>query len=149
MSVAVQGELGSNSALAAAQFFSTDVPIVPCATFADLFEAVTGGKAHYGMAPLENSLAGSIHDVWQLLSQHHLPVAGEIYFHVDHCLIAHPDVALDDLRRVYSHEQALAQCQNFLLGLKNAQQKAFYDTAGAVQWIKEKGWQDRGDIKKL
>jgi len=146
ISVAIQGELGSNSALAAEQFFATEVTIVPCTAFTDLFEAVATGRALYGMAPVENSLAGSIHDVWHLLAEHPLPVSGEIYFHVNHCLIAHPGVQLDELRYIHSHEQALAQCQNFLLGLKNAQQKAAYDTAGAVQLIKENGWKDAAAI---
>ena len=68
ISVAIQGELGSNSALAAEQFFATEVTIVPCAAFTNLFEAVATGRALYGMAPVENSLAGSIHDVWHLLA---------------------------------------------------------------------------------
>ena len=145
--VAIQGEPASNSALAAAQFFAADVGLAPCTTFAELFAAVADGRAHYGMAPVENSLAGSIHQTWHLLVEKPLPVIGEIYFHVDHCLVAHPGVRLKELHRVYSHEQALAQCQNFLRhSLEHAEQKEAYDTAGAVQMIKRENWKDAAAI---
>ena len=88
--VAVQGELGSFSELAAFEFFSPDVPIIPCETFADLFEAVGNGRAAYGMAPVENSLAGSIDPVWDLLVSRRPFVAGELYLRIEHCLIGHP-----------------------------------------------------------
>jgi prephenate dehydratase len=144
--VAVQGELGSYSELAAHEFFAESLAIVPCPTFADLFAAVAEGRAEYGMAPVENSLAGSIHPVWDLLAEGPLPIASEIILRVDHCLIAHPGARLEELRRIYSHPQALAQCQEFLRRLQHAQAQEVYDTAGAVKMIKEGGRRDEGAI---
>ena len=137
--VAVQGELGSFSELAAFEFFSPDVPILPCVTFADLFDAVGRGQAACGMAPVENSLAGSIDPVWDLLVERGPSIVGELSLHIEHCLIGHPDTTLEDVRRIYSHQQALAQCQEFICGLDQVDEEEFYDTAGAVKMIKDRG----------
>ena len=135
--VAVQGEMGSFSELAAYEFFPQhEVAICPCETFADLFAAVHEGRADSGMAPVENSLAGSIHQVWDLLVSRPLPVIGEILLRVSHCLIGHPGARLEDIRDVYSHPQALAQCGDFLRSHEDMREHEVYDTAGAVQMIK-------------
>ena len=142
ITVAVQGEPGCNSALAADRFFSKEVTILPCKSFALLFDAVKRGKVDFGMAPVENSLGGSIHPVWDLLAANSLPLRGEIYFHVRHCLIAHPGVRLEELRFIYSHEQALTQCQTYIRKLSwIAPENVIpaYDTAGAVEMIKARG----------
>jgi prephenate dehydratase len=148
VTVAVQGEPGSNSALAAAQTFG-EVDILPCHSFADLFKAVKSGKAPYGMAPVENSLGGSVFLVWDQLERNPLPIAGELYFHVRHCLIAHPNVRLEEIRHVYSHEQALAQCQRYLNKLVWIDPENItpaYDTAGAVKMIKARGKREEAAI---
>ena len=137
--VAFQGEPGAYSELAAYEFFSADVQIKPCASFSDLFAAVEQGNAQYGMAPVDNSLGGSIHPVWDLLASRTLPIAGEIQLRIQHCLIAHPGTRLQDVRRVYSHVQALAQCQAYLQNLEKVEQEEVYDTAGAVKIIKKRG----------
>ena len=137
--MAVQGELGSFSELAAFEFFSPDVRIVPCETFSGLFDAVGNGQASYGMAPVENSLAGSIDPVWDLLVSRRPFVTGELYLRIEHCLIGHPGSELNGVRRIFSHEQALAQCQEFIQGLAGVVEEEFYDTAGAVKMIKERG----------
>ena len=140
ITVAVQGELGSNSELAAHAYFHDNRPsILPCREFDELFRAVRDGDADYGMAPVDNSLAGSIHEVWDLLISDPLPIAGEIYLHVRHYLIARPGARLDEIRRIYSHEQALAQCETFLGNLNGAQSEIVYDTAGAVAMVKNEG----------
>ena len=92
------------------------------------------------MAPVENSLAGSIHAVWDLLALYKPAIVGEIYYHVRHCLIGHPGARLEDIRYVYSHPQALAQCGAFLLELENLDPNNIveeYDTAGAVEIIRQ------------
>ncbi|MSR84158.1 MAG: hypothetical protein EXS58_14750 [Candidatus Latescibacteria bacterium] len=144
--VAVQGELGSYSELAAREFFAAPIAIVPCPTFAELFAAVAEGRADCGMAPVENSLAGSIHPVWDLLAEGPPPIAGEITLRVDHCLIAHPGTRLEEVRRIYSHPQALAQCHEYLRTLKGVQAQEVYDTAGAVKMIKEGGRREEAAI---
>jgi len=138
--VAVQGELGSNSELVAHAYFNDQPPsILTCRTFNELFSSVRGGDADYAMAPVDNSLAGSIHEVWDLLMSDPLPIRGEVYLHVRHYLIARPSASLNQIRRIYSHEQALAQCQSFLASLNGAQSEIVYDTAGAVTMIKNEG----------
>lgn len=125
------------------------ISILPCPTFDKLFEAVEKGEAQYGMAPLENSLAGSIHAVWDLLAVYTPSIAGEIFFHVRHCLIGHPEAELEDIRYVYSHPQALAQCSAFLLSLENLDPTHIleeYDTAGAVELVKQANKKERAAI---
>ena len=142
LAVAIQGELGSNSELAVREYYdgaTVDLTIVPCRTFDELFDAVHEGRAHTAMAPLENSLAGSIHDVWRLLVERHLPVCGELRLRIAHCLIGLPGSDLTQIRRVRSHPQALAQCQQFLQGLPDVEIEAVYDTAGAVQMLIAEG----------
>ena len=131
--------MGSYSELAAYEFFSPKVSILPCETFETLFDAVQSGKADFGMAPVENSLAGSIHPVWNLLGSRGLPIAGEISMRIVHCLLGHPGARLRDIRRVFSHPQALAQCREFLSGLAGVKQEEVYDTAGAVKIIRKRG----------
>lgn len=142
--------MGSNSALAAASYFEEEwISILPCQTFDELFEAVDKGEAQYGMAPMENALAGSIHAVWELLAAYTPSIAGEIFYHVRHCLIGHPEAKLEDIRYVYSHPQALAQCSAFLLGLEDLDPDnilAEYDTAGAVELVKKSNKKDRAAI---
>ena len=141
LAIAIQGELGSNSELAVREYFPdrTDLVIVACRTFNELFDAVHDGRAQAAMAPLENSLAGSIHDVWRLLADRPLPVSGEIRLRIDHCLIGLPGTDLAQIRRVRSHPQALAQCQRFLHELPDVEVEAVYDTAGAVMMLGEEG----------
>ena len=101
------------------------------------------------MTPVENSLAGSIHAVWDLLPVYTPPIAGEIYYHVRHCLIGLPGPELEDIRSVYSHPQALAQCAAFLLDLENLDPANIleeYDTAGAVTLVKEAKKRERAAI---
>ena len=136
LTVAVQGELGSNSHVAARAFFAPETPsIVPCRSFGDLFAAVRNGTARFGMVPVDNSLAGSIHDVWDLLNTEPLPISGELFLRIRHCLIARPGVELGGIRRVFSHPQALAQCRRFLTSLEGVESIEEYDTAGAVKLI--------------
>ncbi len=141
LSIAIQGELGSNSELAVREFFhdSVDITIEPCRTFDEQFDAVHSGRARGAMAPVENSLAGSIHDVWRLLGERPLPVHGELRLRITHCLIGLPGSDLSQIRRVCSHPQALAQCQRFLHELPEVEVEAVYDTAGAVQMLAETG----------
>ena len=143
LTVAIQGELGSNSELAALEYFDGHpIDILPCYSFADLFAAVEQGLAAAAMAPVENSLAGSIHDVWDLLLTHRPRIAGEIRLRVVHCLIGLPGAAVSDIRRVRSHPQALAQCGDYLRALQDVAVEAVYDTAGAVEIIKS---ENRGE----
>ena len=137
--VAIQGEPGAFSEVAARAFFDHSISIQPCPTFETLFAAVSSGQSRYGIAPLDNSLAGGIQPVWDLLLHTTLPIVGEIELQVRHCLIGHEGVETTQLTRVLSHGQALAQCQDFLNRLDGVEKVEVYDTAGAVKMVKESG----------
>ena len=140
--VAIQGELGSNSHVAARLYFAPDAPTIePCRSFADLFASLRQGGASFAMAPVDNSLAGTIVEVWDLLcadSDDPPLVHGEILLRIRHCLIGHPGSQLSEIERVYSHPQALAQCRRFLASLDGSVAAEEYDTAGAVGIIAER-----------
>ncbi len=141
--VAFQGERGAFGDEAVQAYFSRDtkeVPIrpeaVPYRTFADVFRAVASGEVEYGLVPVENSQAGSINDVYDLLRQHDLFVIGEIGHPVNHCLLCLPGQQLSDIKRVISHPQALAQSDVYLREL-GVEIVATYDTAGSAKMIRE------------
>ena len=135
MRVAFQGERGANSEEAVVHLFG-DVELVPCARLSDAFRAVADGRADCGVVPVENSTAGSINETYDLLLAHDLVIAGELDHRVVHCLMALPGQTLDAMERVYSHPQALAQCDAFLSqhGLESV---SYYDTAGSAKMIQE------------
>ncbi|MBI4481914.1 MAG: prephenate dehydratase [Acidobacteria bacterium] len=136
---AYQGEPGSYSEMALLEFFRGQVRPVPRATFDEVFEQVSRGDAGYGIVPIENSLAGSIHRNYDLLLRHELTILGEHHLKVEHYLIGHPGVDLGQIRKVYSHPQALAQCEQYLARLGALEIIPTYDTAGSVKYIKEHG----------
>jgi len=145
MRIAYQGEPGAFSEAAARQV-NAEAHLVPCRSFEDVFEAVNGGPAGYGVLPIENSIGGSIHRNFDLLLENHLPIVGEIELPVVHHLLALPGCTMDRVRRIYSHPQALAQCERFLRELPNVRVNPTYDTAGSAKLIREQGLADAGAI---
>ncbi len=139
MRVAFQGEPGAYSEAAALEHFGPAAVTVPCESFDAVFAAVESGAVESGLVPVENSLAGSIHRNYDLLLQHALHITGEHHLRVRHCLIAHPGVALADIRKVMSHPQALAQCEKHIRALPGVKSEVVYDTAGSVKMLKEQG----------
>ncbi len=135
--VAFQGELGAYSEEAAVSFFGAGVQVKPCERLEDVFRAVEKDEVQFGIAPIENSLEGSISKTYDLLLDSSLKVCGEIELKVSHCLIANPGATLDSIKRIYSHPQALGQCRAFIKHL-NCELIPTYDTAGSVKMIKEK-----------
>ena len=135
--VAFQGEIGAYSEEAAVSFFGAGVQVKPCERLEDVFRAVEKDEAQFGIAPIENSLEGSISKTYDLLLDSSLKVCGEIELKVSHCLIANPGATLDSIKRIYSHPQALGQCRAFIKHL-NCELIPTYDTAGSVKMIKEK-----------
>lgn len=138
--VAYQGEAGAYSELAVMEFFGEGFQPKPHVSFEKVFEAVEKGVCKFGMLPIENSLAGSIHRNYDLLLQHQLPIIGEYHLRVKHCLIALPGVKKEDLRKIISHPQALAQCDGYLKLFSSVEVEPTYDTAGSVKLIQENGW---------
>lgn len=136
--VAFQGERGAYSEAAAVAFFGDSIEPQPCPDFDTVFESVTGGQAQRGVLPVENSLAGSIHRNYDLLLRYELSIVGEVQLLIAHQLIALPGVTLADVKKVYSHPQALAQCEHSVSRLlPHAERIPAYDTAGSVKMIKE------------
>src|SRR5437870_11954583 len=128
--VAIQGEAGSFSHAAALETHGPAVHLVTCATFVDLFRAVETGDATSGVVPIENTLAGSVHENYDLLSAHALHVAGETELRIKHCLIAPRRTTLRDVRRVASHPVALGQCRRFLSRHRDLGAVPACDTSG-------------------
>jgi len=106
ISVAFQGERGAFGDEAVRAYFGRKAGPLPYRSFSDVFQAVAAGEVEYGLVPVENSQAGSINDVYDLLRQHDLFVIGEISHPVNHCLLCLPGQQLDDIKRVISHPQA-------------------------------------------
>jgi prephenate dehydratase len=132
--IAIQGERGSNSHLAALEMLG-DVALVPCTLSAEVVEAVLSGRADAAVLPIENSLHGSVAEHYDLLLDHPLRIDRESLLRIHHNLIAAPGVALADIRTVLSHPVALSQCRKFLAGFSQARAVPFYDTAGSVKHL--------------
>jgi prephenate dehydratase len=145
MRIAYQGEPGAFSEAAARQV-NADAELVACRGFEDVFDAVNAGPANYGVLPIENTIGGSIHRNFDLLLENHLPIIGEIELPVVHNLLALPGVTMDRVRRIYSHPQALAQCDRFLRTLTGVEVIATYDTAGSAKLIAEQKMEDAAAI---
>lgn len=137
--VAFQGELGAFSSEAARKLLGDDVLLAPCDTFEKMFAAVEHGVCHHCVAPIENSLFGSVYQNYDLLLKHNLRIVGETNLRIVHNLIASPGTGLEDVRRVYSHPVALGQCLKFFAAHPQMQSVAAYDTAGSVKMIINSG----------
>jgi prephenate dehydratase len=145
--VAFQGERGAYSEAATVAHFGEAVQPSPCPSFETVFDAVTEGSADQGVIPVENSLAGSIHRNYDLLLRYDLTIVGEVQFRIAHHLMALPGVSLEDVRRVYSHPQALAQCERSLDELSpHVERIPTYDTAGSAKMLLEEGIRDGAAI---
>ncbi len=145
MRVAYQGEPGAFSE-AASRLIASDAVMLPSRAFEDVFAAVEAGNADYGVLPIENSIGGSIHRNFDLLLEHHLPIVGEVEVPVVHYLLALPGRTLDQVKRIYSHPQALAQCDRFLRTLTGVEITATYDTAGSAKMIAQDRMEDAAAI---
>src|ERR1700728_4534214 len=134
MKIAIQGERGSFSHEAALKF-APDAEIVPCALSAEVFAALDSGAAGAAAIPIENSLAGSVLEHFDLLLHHDVQVVRETLLRIRHNLIAIKGAKIVEIDRVYSHAVALAQCRRFLAEHQNMKPIAFYDTAGSVKQL--------------
>src|SRR5712664_3826934 len=133
MRVAFQGEPGAFSEAAAVQLLSDAITTVPCATFDAAFRAIDEGAANALLAPVENSLAGSVVRVFDLLVESRLAIVAETILPIEMQLIASPGAALADIRSVASHPMALAQCERFFAAHPEWKRVPAEDTAGSVR----------------
>lgn len=134
MKIAIQGEPGSFSHEAARRLVP-GCTIVPCARSAEVFDRLQGGSVAAAVIPIENSLAGSVTEHFDLLLKHDVFIQREHRLRIVHNLIAAPGVKLKDLRRAYSHPVALDQCRDFFKKHRDIEPVPFYDTAGSVKHV--------------
>jgi len=148
MKVAYQGEPGAYSERAVISLFPDAEPLA-CGTVRLVFSRVTSGEAAFGVVPLENSQAGSVNETYDLLlNTRLLRIVGEVIVRVDHALLGKPGARLEEIRRAYSHWQALAQCEEFLSSLR-IEPVPVHDTAGAARIVADSGTNEDAAIASV
>lgn len=139
MKVGFQGIRGAYSEQAALLYFGDqNIDLRPIQDFESVFQAVESRKIQYAVVPVENSLAGSIHENYDHLRQNPVWICGEYKLHIDHCLLVKAGSRLTAIREVYSHPQALSQCAAFVRKIK-ATPMPYFDTAGSARFLAESG----------
>ena len=144
--VAFQGERGAFSEEAARQLVGDGAGVLPCGRFEDLFRNVKEGRAAGAVVPIENTLAGSVHENYDHLVNYELPIVAETSVRIVHNLIALPGVKFSAIKRVFSHPVALNQCLDFFAANPQIEKVPYYDTAGSVKMLTEQGLTDAGAI---
>lgn len=144
--VGFQGELGAFSQEAAGQLLGSTAEPIPHQRFEEVFRALTKGKLDWAVIPIENTLAGSVHENYDHLLNFDVRILAETNVRIVHNLIAGPSVRFKDVRRVYSHPVALGQCLDFFSSNPSIERVPFYDTAGSVKMILEEGLEDAAAI---
>lgn len=144
--VAIQGELGSNSHMAARAMLGDTVEIVACSVSQEVLAKVVGGEVEGAVLPIENSLHGSVAEHYDLLLEQPVRIVRESLLRIRHNLIVKPGVKLEDVRNVLSHPVALSQCRRFLAQHPRFKSVSFYDTAGSVKHVMEEGLRDTAGI---
>jgi prephenate dehydratase len=135
--VAIQGVKASFHDIAARSFFGDDYGLFACDSFADCFAALQNDQTQFAVVAIENSLYGSINEVYDLLLENRFWIVGEVYLRINQCLIGLPDSDLDKIEEVHSHPVALAQCEAYLdNNLPRAIRYEHHDTAGSANDIK-------------
>lgn len=147
--IAYQGVPGAFSEQAAREFLDGAREFLPCSRFDDLFDAVCSGRARWGVVPIENTLAGSVHACYDLLAKYSVTVVAEAVLRISHALIAPPGSSLEDIRRVLSHPMALVQCEGFFQDNQRIEAVAVQDTAAAVEEVIASGRRDSAAIASL
>lgn len=145
MRIAFQGEKGAYSEEAIFKHWGKDVESIPRPYLRDVYNTVEAGEADFGLVPVENTIQGTIVRAYDLLNERSLKASGEEIHRIQHCLIAHPDSKLEDIKKAYSHPQALGQSRKYLEE-HNIEAVNFYDTAGSVKWIKEDNIRDSAGV---
>ena len=149
MKAVFAGEKGAFGEIAAREHFGDSAEVAPVRDFEDVFNAVRRRKADFGVVPIENSLAGSIHQNYDNLLESKLYIAAEIYLRVNHFLIGKKGTALAAVRRVFSHPQALSQCKNFLKRYPRMEQIPLANTALAAKTVSEDGETDTAAVASI
>ena len=144
--IAFQGERGAFSEEATRKLLGEGVDVLPCQRFEDLFRNLKDGRATGAVVPIENTLAGSVHENYDHLVNFELPIVAETNVRIVHNLIAPKGVGFTKIKRVFSHPVALNQCLDFFAKNPQVEKTTFYDTAGSVKMIVNDGLTDAGAI---
>ena len=145
VTVACQGTEGANSQIACDRIFRNS-NIMFFDRFGAVFSAIEKGLCKYGVIPVENSYAGTVNTVYDLMMKHNFYIVRSIRLKITHHLLAKPGTKLEDVKEIYSHEQAISQCSDFLSTLKGVKIIPFENTAKAAKMVAES---DRNDIAAL
>src|SRR5437763_12311828 len=140
--IAFQGERGAFSEEATRRLLGDEVSVLPCQRFEDLFRNLKEGAATGAVVPIENTLAGSVHENYDHLVNFELPIVAESSVRIVHNLIACKGVGFSKIKRVFSHPVALNQCLDFFGKNPQIEKTPFYDTAGSVKMVMEQGLRD-------
>ena len=147
MRIAIQGEAGSFHHAAARHWYDGEFEIIPCRTFHEVFDKLADGSANQAIVAIENSLYGSINEVYDLLKGSGNHIIGEVSERIHQQLIGLPGTKLSDIKTVISHPVALEQCGDFLRGkLPGADRREYYDTAAAVTYVHRQSAGDQAAI---
>lgn len=146
MTVAFAGERGAFGELAAVEYFGKKAKMAAQPEFGDVFRSVAAGRCRFGVVPIENSLGGSIHENYDLLLQSRLYITGEVLLRIRHFLIGNKGVSRRNIRRIFSHPQAFAQCKKFLRRFPGLTVVPVSNTAWAVKKIRSEGLRDAAAI---
>ncbi|MGA2039969.1 MAG: prephenate dehydratase domain-containing protein [Bryobacteraceae bacterium] len=144
--IAFQGERGAFSEQAVRQLLGASAAVLPCVRFEDIFRNLKQGNVAGAMVPMENTLAGSVHENYDHLLHFELPIVAETSVRIVHNLIAPQGVGFRRIKRVFSHPVALNQCLDFFLANPQIERIPYYDTAGSVKMVVEEGLTDAGAI---
>ena len=142
MKVSIQGALGSYHNIVALDVFGKSVECLYADSFPQVFDETLRHKAEYGIIAIENSIVGSLHENYDLLTKFHLRINGERYLRISHNLMALPGVRIKDLKEIQSHPIALRQCRQFLSRYPKIKIVETHDTAASAAAIKEEGRRD-------
>ncbi|MHC1694301.1 MAG: bifunctional chorismate mutase/prephenate dehydratase [Eubacteriales bacterium] len=145
IAVACQGVPGAYSDIACSVAFSSPSKQY-YSTFEDIFEAVRRGEAVYGILPIENSTAGSVLQVYDLMKKYSFYIHQSVKLSVEHCLLVKSGTRLEDIKEIYTHEQALGQCSEFLSAHPEITANVYSNTAAAAKLVSES---ERGDIAAI
>lgn len=144
--IAFQGERGAFSEEAARKLLGPRVEVLPCPRFEDLFLCLKDGRASGAVVPIENTLAGSVHENYDHLVTYEFPIVAETSVRIIHNLIAMKGVKFSQVQRVFSHPVALNQCLDFFARNPQIERTPFYDTAGSVKMLIEERLTDAAGI---
>jgi prephenate dehydratase len=144
--IAFQGERGAFSQQAIRQLCGPAAEVLPCPRFEDIFRAVKDGRASGAVVPIENTLAGSVHENYDHLVNFELPIVAETSVRIVHNLIAPKGVKFSQIKRAFSHPVALNQCLDFFSRNPQIERIPFYDTAGSIKMVTEEGLTDAAGI---